>query len=138
VARAQQAAVPVIGFIDGGSDDARGYATAFRNGLGEAGYVGGQNGTVEYHWLEGQFDRLPVGPSSSGRDRHACHHGRFDRGQSCNRYDPGRFVLPCSSIRSIVRTLESTLREVQKAAGIMGLHVDVLNASTNREIDAVF
>jgi len=60
VTPAQQPAMPVIGFVDGGSDDARGYAAAFRNGLGESGYVEGQNVTVEYHWLEGQFDRLPA------------------------------------------------------------------------------
>ena len=33
---------------------------AFRKGLGETGYVEGQNVTVEYHWLEGQYDRLPA------------------------------------------------------------------------------
>jgi putative ABC transport system substrate-binding protein len=37
-----------------------GVVAAFRNGLGENGYVDGQNVTVEYHWLEGQFDRLPA------------------------------------------------------------------------------
>jgi len=35
-------------------------AVAFRKGLGETGYVDGRNVTVEYHWLEGQFDRLPA------------------------------------------------------------------------------
>jgi len=48
----------VVGFVNAGSSDARGLA-AFRKGLNEAGYVEGQNVRVEYHWLEGQFDRLP-------------------------------------------------------------------------------
>ena len=57
-ARAQQAALPVIGFVDGGSDESRARpAAAFRRGLGEAGYVEGRNVIIEYHWLEGQYDR---------------------------------------------------------------------------------
>ena len=36
------------------------FAAAFRKGLNETGYVEGQNVTVEYHWLEGQYDRLPA------------------------------------------------------------------------------
>src|SRR6516165_6060863 len=60
-ARAQQPALPVIGFVDGGSADARaGHVAAFLKGLGETGFVEGRNLTVEYHWLEGQFDRLPA------------------------------------------------------------------------------
>jgi putative ABC transport system substrate-binding protein len=60
-ARAQQAALPVVGFIRDGSADANTrYAMAFRKGLNETGYVEGQNVTVEYHWLEGQYDRLPA------------------------------------------------------------------------------
>jgi putative ABC transport system substrate-binding protein len=60
VGRAQQAAVPVVGFVGLGSADASaGSMAAFRKGLGETGYVEGQNVTVEYHWLEGQYDRLP-------------------------------------------------------------------------------
>src|SRR6476620_9930031 len=58
-ARAQQPAMPVVGFINGGSAEGMVRpAAAFRSALSEAGYVEGQNVTVEYHWLEGQYDRL--------------------------------------------------------------------------------
>jgi len=58
-ARAQQQALPVVGFVHLGSADASGdRARVFRKGLGETGYVEGQNVTVEYHWLDGQFDHL--------------------------------------------------------------------------------
>jgi putative tryptophan/tyrosine transport system substrate-binding protein len=57
-ARAQQPGMPVVGYVGGGSLDPR-RAAAFRKGLNEAGYVEGQNVTVEYHLLEGQYDRLP-------------------------------------------------------------------------------
>jgi putative tryptophan/tyrosine transport system substrate-binding protein len=60
-ARAQQPAMPVIGFINAGSADtfARQVA-AFRKGLNETGYIEGQNVMVEYHWLEGHNDRVPA------------------------------------------------------------------------------
>jgi putative ABC transport system substrate-binding protein len=58
-AGAQQTSMPVVGFVAGGSLDAR-RAAAFRKGLNEAGLVEGQNVAVEYHWLEGQYDRLPA------------------------------------------------------------------------------
>jgi putative tryptophan/tyrosine transport system substrate-binding protein len=59
-ARTQQAALPVVGVVSGQSphSDARN-ATAFYKGLSEAGYIDGQNVTVEYHWVEGHYDRLP-------------------------------------------------------------------------------
>ena len=58
-ARAQQPRVPVIGFVYGGSaDGSAGYVATFRNGLGETGYVEGQNVTVEYHRVGGEYDRL--------------------------------------------------------------------------------
>jgi putative ABC transport system substrate-binding protein len=60
-ARAQQPALPMVAFIREGSADASArFAAAFRKGLNETGYVEGQNVTVGYHWLEGQYDRLPA------------------------------------------------------------------------------
>src|SRR6516165_6218961 len=60
VARAQQPVLPVVGFVNVSSADASAdRVRAFRKGLSETGYVEDQNVTVEYHWLEGQFDRLP-------------------------------------------------------------------------------
>ena len=62
-AQAQQraAALPVVAFVNGGSANASaGYGNAFRKGLGETGFVERQNVTVEYHWLEGRYDRLPA------------------------------------------------------------------------------
>jgi putative tryptophan/tyrosine transport system substrate-binding protein len=59
-ARAQQPALPVVGFVRGGSADTTYFVAAFSKGLGETGYIEGQNVKVEYHWLSGQYDRAPV------------------------------------------------------------------------------
>ena len=60
-ALAQQTALPVVGVVSGQSShaDARN-AAAFHKGLNETGYVDGNNVTVEYHWIAGQYDRLPA------------------------------------------------------------------------------
>ena len=56
----QQPTLPMIGFLQAGSAEAfAAPAAAFRNGLRESGYVEGQNVMVDYHWLEGRYDRLP-------------------------------------------------------------------------------
>jgi putative ABC transport system substrate-binding protein len=57
VARAQQPAMPVIGFLGGGAPQ---LGAAFRQGLGETGYVEGRKVTIEYRGAENQFDRLPA------------------------------------------------------------------------------
>jgi putative ABC transport system substrate-binding protein len=60
-ARAQQPTLPVIGVVSGRSSDAEARtAAAFHKGLNETGYVDGHNVTVEYHWIAGQYDRLPA------------------------------------------------------------------------------
>ena len=60
-AGSEQPALPVVGFVTARSADASVRAqAAFRKGLGQAGYVKDRNVTVEYHWLDGHFDRLPA------------------------------------------------------------------------------
>jgi putative tryptophan/tyrosine transport system substrate-binding protein len=60
-ASAQQAAIPVVGYLGDISPEARrDRLDAFRNGLAEAGYVEGRNVAIEYRWAQGRYDRLPA------------------------------------------------------------------------------
>jgi putative tryptophan/tyrosine transport system substrate-binding protein len=191
-ARAQQPAMPVVAFINGGSpiSSAR-YATAFRTGLSEIGYVEGQNVTVDYQWLEGQYDRVPTlmtdlvrrkvaviatpGSNAAALAAKAATStipivfgvgdDPVQLGLVASLGQPGgnatginifnadvvakRLRLLHDLMPKAVRVAvlvnpanpsiaETTLREVQKAAHTIGLQIQILNATTIGEIDAVF
>jgi putative ABC transport system substrate-binding protein len=90
----QQPALPLVGFINAGSAEASArFVAAFRKGLGETRYVEGENVAVEYHWLEGQYDRLPALMADLVRRRVAVivtpgNNSAALAGQSRDRHDP--------------------------------------------------
>jgi putative tryptophan/tyrosine transport system substrate-binding protein len=190
-ARAQQPAMPVVGFVSARSPEASArLGAAFRKGLNETGTGEGQNVTVEYHYLEGQLDRLPslmadlvrrrvaviVTPSTpatlAAKAATATIPIVFGVAE-----DPVKLGLVASFARpggnatginflaseliakrlgllhdlmpKAVRiavlinpanapTAETTLRDIPEAARPLGLQIQILNASTSREIEAAF
>jgi putative tryptophan/tyrosine transport system substrate-binding protein len=191
-ARAQQTATPVVGFANSASrgSGAEAMTAAFRKGLGETGYVEGRNVAVEYHWLDGQYDRLPALMADLVRRRVAVITTPGTPGAIAAKtatatipivfrvgQDPVKLGLVASLARpggnatgvnffyqevsakrlgllhelvpKAVRiallvnmanptNTETTLREVQEAAPSIGLQIQILNATTIGEIDAVF
>ena len=190
-ARAQQSAMPVVGFVSSRSlDGSARHASAFRAGLSETGYVEAQNVTVEYHWLGGENHRLPslmadlvrrrVGviasigdpstlaakaatatiPIAFGVSGDPVAHGLvaslarpggnatginfFTSEVLAKRLGLLRDLVP-KAVRVAVlvnptnaMSTESTLRDVPEAARPIGLQIQILNASTSREIEAAF
>jgi putative ABC transport system substrate-binding protein len=190
VARAQQAAMPVIGFIEQTSLDAHAHRLrAFRQGLKETGYVEGENVAIEYRWAEGQIDRLPAQAADLVRRRVAViaafapSAARVAKAATGSKpivfavsEDPVRLGLVASLARpggnltginffvgelvakrlELLRELlpavtrvallinpaspvaETTVRDLEVAARSFGLQVQVVRASTSREINMAF
>ena len=189
-ARAQQAVMPVIGFLDTRSPDGMtDRLRAFREGLKDSGYVERQNLAIEYRWAENQLDRLPELAAELVRRQVAViaatsTYSAFAANAATTTTpivflvgeDPVRLGLVASLARpggnltginnfageltvkrlELLRemvpgaariavlvnpaniAIETTLRDVQSAARVMGLQIQVLKASTSREIDAAF
>jgi ABC-type uncharacterized transport system substrate-binding protein len=191
-ARAQQPAMPVVGFLDPRSPDALAdRLRAFHRGLKDAGYIERENVTIEYRWAENQMDRLPalaaelVGrrvaviispgglastlaakqatttipivfaiaddPVRLGLVASLARPGgnltgiNFFAGElTAKRLELLRELVPTATRVAVLvnpanaANAETTLKEVAAAARAIGLKIQVLNASTSREIDAAF
>jgi putative ABC transport system substrate-binding protein len=190
-ARAQQPAVPVIGFLHPTSPDAfPDRLRGFRQGLKETGYVEGENVTISYRFAENQIDRLlamagelvssrvaviaaansppalaakaatttipivfitPEDPVRLGLVASLARPGGNLSGinllsgeLAAKRLELLRELVPTAARVAVLvneanpSTTETTLRDVEVAARAMGLQIQVLNASTSREIDEAF
>jgi len=189
--RAQQKAMPVIGWLSSVSPGPSAhFVAAFRQGLGETGYVEGQNVTIEYRWAEGRDDRLPafaadlVGsnvdlivasgsllstlaaqnatstipivfpalsdPVAAGLVASLAHPGGNLTGFSPFQYEmmPKRLELltelvPRARVIALLVTpneprTEGLVRDMQEAARVKGIELQILKAGTGSEIDAAF
>src|SRR5262245_56484555 len=163
-ARAQQPAMPVIGYL--GPESPAVFVSrvrAFRQGLGETGYAEGRNVAIEFRWAEGQHNRLPalaadlvgrqvaviVAPGGAPGALADRPGGNLTGVSSLNvQVTPKRLellhqVVPTAAEIAVLvnptsPTTDSQLRNLQAAARALGLQLHVLHASTERELDAVF
>ena len=191
IGTAQQAAMPVIGFLDSRSPDAFADSLrSFRQGLKETGYVERESVTIEYRWADNQIDRLPAlvadlvrrqvaaivttggAPvvlaakaatttipivfnvsedpvrlglvGSLGRPGGNATGINFLSGElTAKRLELLRELVPAATRVAVLvnpngAATETTLRDVEPAARAMALQIQVLNASSSREIDAAF
>jgi putative ABC transport system substrate-binding protein len=189
-ARAQPAAMPVIGFLNQESAERAEHAvTGFRKGLRETGFVENQNVTIEFRWAEGRYEQLPqlaadlvnrrvqviaasyfpavlaakaatttipivfisgVDPVAAGLISSLRQPGgnltglsNFNTSLTSKRLELMHEVVPhASTIAVLVNprspTVQTVSSEAEAAARILGLRVEILQAATEKEIDAAF
>src|SRR5262249_11662421 len=158
-ARAQQSAMPVIGFLNSGSASGReGLVAAFNKGLSETGYVGDRNAVIEYRWAEGEYDRLPalaadlirrrvaviaatggrVAPlSAKARTTKTPFVGIFDAapigaGFVDSLHGPGRNLTGVSLIAFVIEAKQlELLRELAPSAGVIALLINPSNPNAD-------
>jgi putative tryptophan/tyrosine transport system substrate-binding protein len=189
---AQQPALPWVAYIGPGAppDAATRFVGAFRTGLGDSGYFEGQNVSVEYHWLEGRFDRIPAlvaelvprrpavivtaiatallalktanttipvvfgavdNPVRVGLVSSLARPGGnftginfFSAESASKRLGLMHDLVPKATHMAVLinpsnlASSEATLRQIQNAAPILGLSIDILKAGNSCEIDQAF
>src|SRR5215470_3805681 len=152
-ARAQQQSMPVIGFLNARSLRSDSHlVTAFHQGLGETGYVQGQNVAIEYRWAEGYNDRVPALAADLVQRQVAVivATGGNITGISAltgllgaKRLEILHELVPKAAMIGVVMNptnpnAEAYARELQEAARSHGHQIHILNASTEGEIDIAF
>ena len=189
-ARAQQAAMPVVGYLDGGSPGTSAQVVAaIRKGLSETGYVEGRDVVIEYRWAEGNYNRLPVlvpdlvrrqvgviiamgtpvafAAKAATSTIPIVFGGGIDPVQAglvASLHRPGSNITGVTSMNAEIETkrlgllhellpratrfavlvnpnsplAESDIKNAQASAKAIGGQIEILTASTNREIDAAF
>jgi hypothetical protein len=129
-ARAQQPALPVVGFLNSGSAAEWAHlVAAFKEGLNELGYVEGRNVAVEYRWAQGENERLPglaAGINFLNTELTA------KRLELLRELIPGAVRVAVLVNPSNVAAEESTVKDVNAAGRAMGLQIQIVNAGNSR------
>ena len=140
--RAQQKAMPVIGYLGFASPGLAPTAAVFLRGLSETGYVEEQNVAIEYRWAEGRYDRLPALAADLARPGgNLTGVSLLTLELMAKRLELLSELVPQASVVAQLvnpntSTNERMIRDVQEAARVKGVQVHIVKAGSESEIDA--